>query len=190
MRIIGGKWKGRLLEAPQSGSTRPTQDRIREALVSQVLAARALSLKGAYVLDAFAGTGAVGLELLSRGAAHVTFGERDKKAALTLQKNIAVLSAEKLCEVFLGNIVNNLESYCGKSFDIVFLDPPYKDDPFLSNEVLTALFARELLSKGALIVHERAQEKEPLSLPFLRLVKDKKYGSTSVALYTVKEKNE
>lgn len=190
MRIVGGKWKGRLLEAPQTGSTRPTQDRIREALVSQILAMRALSLENTHVLDAFAGSGAVGLELLSRGAVHATFGERDKKAALALQKNIAALSAEKLCDVFLGNVVKNVESYQGKSFDIVFLDPPYKDDPLLSNEVLTALFGRELLNKGALIVHERAQEKEPLTLPFLRLVKDKKYGSTCVALYTVKEKNE
>ena len=88
MRIVGGKWRGRQIEAPEGrGVTRPTTDRMRESMASMILSARGLDLSGESVLDAFAGSGAMGLELLSRGAAHATFVDRDRGAVARLRRS-------------------------------------------------------------------------------------------------------
>ena len=94
MRIVGGKWRGRQIEAPEGrGTTRPTTDRTREAIASMILSARGLDLTGDSVLDAFAGSGAMGLELLSRGASHATFVDRDRRAAARVRRSAEALGA-------------------------------------------------------------------------------------------------
>ena len=95
MRIVGGKWRGRRIEAPEGrGVTRPTTDRMRESIASMILSARGLDLSGESVLDAFAGSGAMGLELLSRGAAHATFVDRDRGAVARLRRSAQTLGAQ------------------------------------------------------------------------------------------------
>ncbi len=119
MRIIAGQWRGRPLLAPQGDATRPTADRTREALFS-MLTSRVGSFEELRVADLFAGTGALGLEALSRGAAHCTFVERDREALSALKANIAKLGAT-------GTDVRAqaAEGFSGGPFDVVFMDPPY-----------------------------------------------------------------
>jgi len=123
MRIISGIWRGRPLAAPAGLDTRPTADRTREALFS-MLASRLGSFEGVRVLDLFAGTGALGLEALSRGAAQATFVERDRAAVDALKANIAKLEAAALTEVRPQG-VESLGPRAGGGFDLVLLDPPY-----------------------------------------------------------------
>ena len=125
MRIVAGSWRGRRLEAPPGESTRPTADRVRQALFDRLMhapwAGRA-AIEGATVLDAFAGTGALGLEALSRGAARTVFIERDRAALTALRANVAACRAEAMCRVVPGDA---LRPPMGEPCTLVFLDPPY-----------------------------------------------------------------
>jgi 16S rRNA (guanine966-N2)-methyltransferase len=118
MRIIAGKWRGRTISAPIGGTTRPTTDRVREALFS-MLASRIGSFEGLKVIDLFAGSGALGLEALSRGAAHCTFVERDPTAVAALHANIARLGADADIRA------QAIETFHGGSYDLAFADAPY-----------------------------------------------------------------
>lgn len=119
MRIIAGAWRGRALVAPPGDATRPTADRTREALFS-MLTSRLGSFAELRVADIFAGTGALGLEALSRGAAHCTFIERDREALAALKANI-----DKLGATGTDVRAQAAEGFTGGPYDLVFLDPPY-----------------------------------------------------------------
>jgi len=120
MRIIAGAWRGRPIEAPAGIATRPTSDRAREALFS-MLASRLGSFEGLRVADLFAGTGALGLEALSRGAAHCTFVETDRKAIDALRRNVARLGAEERADIRAQSALHGVPG----PFDLVLMDPPY-----------------------------------------------------------------
>jgi 16S rRNA (guanine966-N2)-methyltransferase len=121
MRVIAGEFRSRKLAAPAGDKTRPTPDRLREALFSSIQA----RLPGIEFADLYAGSGAVGLEALSRGAAHVTFVEKDKDALAALNKNIASLGVERRCTV----LAKSVEAAMGMAWrGIVFVDPPYADE--------------------------------------------------------------
>lgn len=125
MRVIAGLYKGRPLTAPKGSNTRPTTDRVKESLMSTLLSLRG-SLDGAYVLDAFAGSGALGIECLSRGAASAHFFERDRAALAALRENIEKLKIpSEQARVFRSDIMKNPPLIGAVSYDIVFLDPPY-----------------------------------------------------------------
>ncbi|MCH1543054.1 MAG: 16S rRNA (guanine(966)-N(2))-methyltransferase RsmD [Alphaproteobacteria bacterium] len=129
MRVISGKWGGTRLVAPKGRgprpTTRPTSGRNREALFS-MLGAR-LDFDGLKILDAFAGSGALGLEALSRGAAHCTFIENDHAACATIQQNIAICGAADATTLIRRDVrkVNFKTDFGGAAFDLVLLDPPY-----------------------------------------------------------------
>lgn len=118
MRVIAGRWRGRQIKAPIGGTTRPTTDRVREALFS-MLVSRIGSFEGLKVIDLFAGSGALGLEALSRGAAHCTFVERDPTAVAALHANIALLHADADIRA------QGIESFTGGPYDLAFADAPY-----------------------------------------------------------------
>ncbi|UAK25122.1 16S rRNA (guanine(966)-N(2))-methyltransferase RsmD [Sphingomonas nostoxanthinifaciens] len=120
MRIISGQWRGRVLKAPKGDATRPTADRTREALFS-MLASRVGSFDGLVVADIFAGTGALGLEALSRGAARALFVEQDKDAVTALRANIAMLGAE--ADVIPGSVA--ALGPARRPCDLLLFDPPY-----------------------------------------------------------------
>jgi 16S rRNA (guanine966-N2)-methyltransferase len=122
MRIISGKWRGRALVAPPGDATRPTADRTREALFS-MLASRLGAFEGLRVADLFAGTGALGLEALSRGAAHCTFVEQDGKALDALRANIAKVAAGSAAEVRAQSVA--ALGPVATPYDLLLLDPPY-----------------------------------------------------------------
>ena len=186
MRIVGGEWRGRVLEAPKGNdTTRPTTDRTREAIASMVLNERGLSLEGCSVLDAFAGSGAMGLELLSRGAERVTFVDSSKAATRTVQRNVRMLKAEAKTTVIAGDSMRMAASPSlkGSPFDIVFLDPPYALDASLVSSLVTSLAKAGHLLAGASVVYEYALGGAGLQVLGLALVRSKKMGSTSVGLY-------
>ncbi|MBD3747726.1 MAG: 16S rRNA (guanine(966)-N(2))-methyltransferase RsmD [Sphingopyxis terrae] len=122
MRVISGEWRGRKLIAPKNDATRPTADRTRETLFS-MLASRLGSFEGLYVADLFAGSGALGIEALSRGAAHCLFGEQDREAIDALRKNLAALGAAARAEVRAGSVLSL--GPAPRSFDLLLLDAPY-----------------------------------------------------------------
>jgi 16S rRNA (guanine966-N2)-methyltransferase len=140
MRIIAGKWRGRSIEAPPGLSTRPTADRVRETLFS-MLASRLGSFEDLRVADLFAGSGALGLEALSRGARFVTFVERDSKAAATIRSNAERLGAA--VQVLIGSALSLPRS---EPFDLILADPPYS--PGAGSAVVIAVAKASWLASG------------------------------------------
>lgn len=159
MRVIAGTLKGRRLEAPTWDGLRPTSDKLRETLFN-VLAS---CLTGARVLDGYAGTGAVGIEALSRGARSVTFVERDRRAAALVAANLARCGLREGCAIIRAGFAEAARrSLPAAAFDLVLLDPPYADEVDLAG-VLTA--AAPLVAAGGLIVLEHARRRESPAAP-------------------------
>ncbi len=156
MRIIAGRYKGRTLKGPSAPGVRPTSDRLRETLFNVV----DVEVPDCRVLDGFAGTGAVGLEALSRGAAHVTFVERDRLAAAVVEQNVAACGAGDRCIIVRDDFVGVARRLGGAApFDLVLLDPPYD---FPDTEAVL-VDAAALLKPGGLVVLEHARRREPPS---------------------------
>ena len=176
MRVVAGRHRGRQLKAPAGRGTRPTADRVREALFS-ILGAAATD--GARVLDLYAGSGALGIEALSRGAAAVTFVERDRGAAEAIRANLAALAEEQ--PVITSDAARWLrESARGATFDLVLVDPPY-DSAAALGEMLSELLP-PVLAAEALIVTE-SDKRNPLTLA-LPLATERTYGDTRIAVHT------
>ena len=186
MRVVGGKWGGVPLESPEGrGVTRPTTDRNREAMASMILSARGLNLGGASVLDAFAGSGAMGIELLSRGADRCTFIDQDARAATRVRRNLAKVGAEKVAYAVLRGDACQLAErgrIAGAPFDVVFLDPPYALSADVVSAMLEHLAAHGALRPGATVVYERSSQAPGLGVPGLIPVRTKRYGITCVDL--------
>jgi 16S rRNA (guanine966-N2)-methyltransferase len=123
MRIIAGKWRGRNIVAPKGEITRPTADRTRERLFS-MLTSRLGDFEDLQILDLFSGSGALGLEALSRGAAHCTFVEQDRDAIRALEKNIEKLGADAETDVRIGSVLHLGQAR--KPYDLILMDPPYE----------------------------------------------------------------
>ena len=152
MRIIAGQWRGRPIEAPPGRATRPTSDRAREGLFS-MLASRLGSFEGLHVADLFAGTGALGLEALSRGAAHCTFVEKDRAAIDMLRRNVERLGAGDQADV-RAQLVEHAAPP-GRPCDLVLIDPPYGSD--LADRALARIVQPGWLCAGSWISLESAQ---------------------------------
>ncbi|WP_342627442.1 16S rRNA (guanine(966)-N(2))-methyltransferase RsmD [Nguyenibacter vanlangensis] len=156
MRIVAGTWRGRALTAPPGRTTRPTADRVRQALFDMLLHAPWAGrdrIAGARVLDAFAGTGALGLEALSRGAARCVFFETDRAALAALRANIAACGAGDAALVRPADVTHPPP---GPACDLLFLDPPYGKG--LPARALAALGAAGWIAPGALVVVETAAD--------------------------------
>ncbi|MCW0215309.1 MAG: 16S rRNA (guanine(966)-N(2))-methyltransferase RsmD [Pseudonocardia sp.] len=173
-RIIAGVGGGRRLAVPASG-TRPTSDRVREALFSAL--SHDPGLDGAAVLDVCAGSGALGLEALSRGAAHATFVESDRKAAAVLRRNVADLGLGG--DVRLGAAGTVLAGPADRAYDVVLVDPPYEVPDAEIAGWLTAAHRGGWVAEDAVIVVERARRSRefPWPEPF-GAVRERRYGDT------------
>jgi 16S rRNA (guanine(966)-N(2))-methyltransferase RsmD len=175
MRVIAGRFKGRRLKAPTWEGVRPTSDKLRETLFN-ILAAR---VEGARVLDGYAGTGAVGIEALSRGAAHVTFVERDPRAVSLVQSNLGVCGVAQGYTIHRGDVASVLRQLpTGAMFDLVLLDPPYQDAVAPALEA-----AADRLASGGLIVLERATRREPDVPARLARARDVKSGDSTLTFF-------
>ena len=175
-RIIGGSAGGRRLQTPSGDATRPTSDRVREALFS-ALESRLGSLSGLRFLDLYAGSGAVGLEAGSRGAAAVTLVESDRRTARLVEANARTVGID--ATVVAQPVARVLSTRPREPFDVVFLDPPYPLGEDALAEVLGLLVSQDWLSDGAAVVVERsARSVEPAWPGGLGGPRSKKYGET------------
>jgi len=175
MRIIGGEWRGRTIKAPPGDGTRPTTDRVRESLFS-MLASRLGSFEDLRVADLFAGSGALGLEALSRGAGHCTFVERDRGAISALQANITALGG--VADV-ISRPVENIRA-ASAPYDLIFLDPPYAQA--LVEPTIAILFERGWIASSAWL----SIETEPgYDTALSGLTRDtvKKFGKSQIQLF-------
>ena len=185
MRIAGGIWRGIAIETPKGADrTRPTTDRTREAIASMLLSARGLDLSGARVLDAFAGSGALGLELLSRGAESAVFIEKHRPTAALIKRTIASCEgAGDRAEVICGDAFRLARAgVSGGPFDIVLLDPPYAFSAESVAELIELLADSGLLAEDAIVMYERASDAPELASGILSPLRSKRYGGTSVDL--------
>jgi 16S rRNA (guanine(966)-N(2))-methyltransferase RsmD len=177
MRIIAGHFKGRRLKAPTWPDIRPTSDKLRETLFN-VLAPR---IEGARVFDGYAGTGALGIEALSRGAAHVTFVDRDRRAVALIEENLGVCGVEGGYTIRCAEAAAALDALpVADAFDLILLDPPYDID-----NVSAALeAAARHVATGGLVVLERATRREPEAPAGLRRDRDIKSGDSTLTFFT------
>jgi 16S rRNA (guanine966-N2)-methyltransferase len=171
LRVVAGDFKGRRLHAPRGTATRPTADRVREALFSMLA-----DVEGVRVLDLYAGSGALGIEALSRGAASALFVERDANAAATIERNLASLDVDaRVVRQDVPRFLARAEA----TFDLVFCDPPYDSASRVAERLAERLPA--VISEGARIVIE-SDKRRPLELPF-PLLRERLYGDTRIAIY-------
>ena len=196
MRITGGEFGGRNLKVPKTDAIRPTQDRVREALFNMIQ----FEIAGADFLDLFAGSGAVGLEALSRGAKSVTFVERERRHLAVLNENIESLrpgraeveggasarssSTLKDSTVVAADAYRWIARYAGAGFDIVFADPPYalgEEKGYAS--VLATLAERGVVRAGGVFVAEMTAVQRAEETPGWELLRDRVYGKTRICIW-------
>jgi 16S rRNA (guanine966-N2)-methyltransferase len=175
MRIIAGEWRGRPLVAPQGRATRPTSDRAREGLFS-MLASRLGSFEGLRVADLFAGTGALGLEALSRGAAFCLFVDNDREAVAAIKRNLERLGAADRGDVQAQGVEHSPPP--PRPFDLVFLDPPYRSG--LEEAALERLAEPAWVAPGGLVSVETAGALAPPAA--FAVEADRKFGKAHLHL--------
>ncbi len=186
MRIVAGEWRGRRIEEPRGREvTRPTTDRVREACASMVEAALPTGIEGARVLDAFAGSGALGLEMLSRGAAFAAFFDIDRQAASLVGRNLAgVRCARERYRVTCGDVLAYAERgrIAGGPFDLVAIDAPYALGAEPAERLLRALRSAGAILPGALALVEHAAGDAGARPDGFEVLREKRYGITAVDL--------
>jgi len=175
LRLLAGRHRGRKLAAPEGLTTRPTAERVRQALFDMLWhapwAGREM-VEGAQVLDAFAGTGALGLEALSRGAGQATFFEADRAALTALRANIAATREEAACRVIPGDVLRPPRAMVPAN--LILLDPPYGQA--LVPRALAALRAAGWIAQGALVCAELAKS-DPIDLPDDEILAERIHGA-------------
>lgn len=178
MRVTGGRLRGRRLRVPREG-LRPTSDRVREALFARI------DPEGASVLDLYAGTGALGIEALSRGAERAAFVECSARCARALRENVAALGLSDRCELLVGSALRALPRLVeqGRRFDLVLLDPPYAAAEEEVGAVLEALAGSELLPEGAIVVVESSRRRPPPAVGGLERLDERRYGDTLITRF-------
>ncbi len=180
MRVIAGQAKGRLLKVPKGPVVRPTSDYLREALFN-ILGER---VQGAWFLDLFAGSGAVGIEALSRGAEFVTFVEKNPQCVQALRANLKRSGFKTQAEIIPTDVLRFLaDRRSQRGYDVIFLDPPYHG--LLGEEALSRLGQGLVLRPKSLVIaevfHKRAL---PPAFGLLRLVREVRHGQTKLVFYT------
>ena len=179
MRIVGGKYKGRVLTAPKGDGTRPTTDRTRESLFN--ILSNTIDFNGLRVLDLFSGTGALGLEALSRGAASVVFVEKANAALAALKRNVDALAITEATQIVRGDATTLRSLETDKPFDLVFADPPYGKG--LGERSAINLANGNYLKSEALFVLEESSDAIPEKLQYYERIDMRKYGNSSIGLF-------
>ena len=186
MRITGGEFGGRNLKVPKSDAIRPTQDRVREALFNIIQ----FEVPGCDFLDLFAGSGAVGLEALSRGAKSATFVEANKRHVAVLKENLETLLQPQTSNLkpqtylVVADAYRWLSTYSGPGFSIGFADPPYalgEEKGYAS--VLATLAERGVIRPGGLFVAEMTAVQKAEETPGWELARDRTYGKTRLCMW-------
>src|SRR5947209_13899537 len=182
MRVVGGRLGGRTLLGPASRAIRPTSDRLREALFDILGARYPDRLDGARVLDLSAGSGALGVEALSRGAAFALFVDNAAEARALLRGNVEALALGGVTRIWRADATKLGRAPAGPRFDLAFLDPPYAQN--LAGPALAALVSGDWLAPDALALVEESAKAEIAAPPGLALAQERVYGDTRLALFT------
>ena len=183
MRITGGQFCGRILKVPNSDAIRPTQDRVRESVFNIIQC----EIGGAKFLDLFAGSGAVGLEALSRGASAATFVEMNRRHLATLKDNLSALQPQlhtSTCDVVASEVYGWIANYSGPGFDIAFADPPYalgEEKGYAS--VLKTLAERNVVKTDGMFIAEMTAVQKAEETPGWDLLRDRTYGKTRICIW-------
>jgi 16S rRNA (guanine966-N2)-methyltransferase len=186
MRIVAGQYKGKPIAAPEGRSTRPTSDRARESVFNILEHAPwAPEVRGARVLDLFAGSGALGLEALSRGAVFCLFVETDEAARGAIRDNVEALHLYGCTRIHRRDATDlgPRPSSAGPPFDLVFLDPPYAKGPLdknLGERALAELLAHGWLAPGAAVVFERGEAEPDIQPEGFEPIDERRYGAAKV----------
>jgi 16S rRNA (guanine966-N2)-methyltransferase len=175
LRIISGTYGGRRIESPDNNKTHPMGERVRNAMFNSI----GSKIQGAAVLDAFAGTGSIGLEALSRGASSATFVERDKIAIKILVNNIVLLGAEKESRVIKTSVNSWLDTNDEQKYDIIFADPPYND---LQLSTVSRLFGL-LKPNGLMVLSHTGRGEVPNLENGIVVVDNRSYGNAHLASF-------
>jgi 16S rRNA (guanine(966)-N(2))-methyltransferase RsmD len=187
MRIITGKAKGIRLKTLEGESTRPTAERVKESVFSMLQ----FDLEGREILDVFAGSGQMGLEAVSRGAAHVTLVDQSKDAIRIIQENVSKTKLTEQCTVYQGSALDYIRRNQGKKVDIVFLDPPYASG--LYAPVLRLLYESEILKPTTVLVCESDTElifgEDEALISCYEMMKRARYGKIVVTLLKTKQED-
>ncbi|MGD0764302.1 MAG: 16S rRNA (guanine(966)-N(2))-methyltransferase RsmD [Roseiarcus sp.] len=181
MRVVGGRLKGRVLHAPDSRAIRPTSERLRESIFDILAHRHGGAVEGARVVDLFAGSGALGIEALSRGAAFALFVDNGVEARALLRANVEALALGGATRIWRADATRLGKAPAGPPFALAFLDPPY--DKGLAGPALAALCAGNWLAEGALIVVEEAAKAGIAAPPALDLVDERVYSETRIAFF-------
>lgn len=181
MRIISGKYKNLALKSPAGMETRPTSSRMRESVFNILQSI----VDGARFLDLFAGSGAMGLEALSRGASHATFVDASRDAARAIQENITKLNVRDQTTLLSGDCLKMLPRLLqlGSGYDIIYIDPPY-DSP-LTSQLLEAIDQSELINPGGILFLEESKDFKPPTLSKLTFVKSRKMGRSTLYRFEI-----
>lgn len=181
MRVAGGQLRGRSVSAPAAGDVRPTQDAVREAVFSML----ATLLPGCAFLDLFAGSGCVGIEAWSRGAARVAWIERTPAVARVLRRNVAALCGEDAGLILQTDVIAWLARPApgNETFNIVYVDPPYAEAPALIRQVLDLLPASGRLAPRAVLVAELRANAPTPETPGWALLTRRRYGQTGILVF-------
>lgn len=181
MRIVGGSLSGRVLRAPAGAATRPTSEKVREA-VFNILEHMLGSIEGDHVLDAFAGSGAVGIEALSRGAGHATFIDAAKPALIATRGNLREMGLEARATVLAGDTPAHIARHVPAApWRLVFIDPPYKTD--LASRAALALPSERLASDAVIVIEHDRRNAPPDALGSLLRTDLRRYGDTLISFF-------
>ncbi len=183
LRVIAGEYKGRLLKSPKTDKTRPTSGILRKSVFDICRP----WIEGAVFLDVFAGSGAIGIEALSRGASHVTFIDSEKRALLCIQDNLRALKLEEQAQVLLGDALQMLERLekLKKRFSMIYIDPPYGENNF-NLDILTFLDTAQLAQGAHLFIEEPFPsliEEQKIVFQNLRHIDTRKFGRSLLHQY-------
>lgn len=178
MRVVAGDLKGRSLKAPEGKDVRPTSDRARESLFNVLLNGMGFTIKGARTLDMFAGTGALGLEALSRGAGHATFLEINRSILKSVSENVETLAVADRAKLICID-ATIFRPLTGEKYDLVFIDPPYGKG--LTDRALITVATNRLLDADGIIVTETGKV-EDLTLPNgFQIIDQRVYGAAKLS---------
>ncbi len=184
MRIISGNFKGKKILDPKDTKTRPLKDLTKESIFNIIVHSNKfnIDIKNSIILDLFSGTGSFGIECLSRGANHVTFIENYEGVLPILKKNLDNLNMHEKYEIINQNIFSNINFPIKKKFDLIFMDPPYKEKNI--TDIIENLSSKKLLKdNGVIIIHRHKKENEYFSENF-KIFEIKKYGISKVIFGT------
>jgi len=181
MRVVSGSARGAVLVAPEGMQTRPTADRAKEALFSMLME----DVAGCRFLDLFSGSGAIGIEALSRGAAFACFVDSAAEAVAVTRQNLAKTKLAERAEVIREDVVSAVARLAGRgdAFGIVFLDPPYETG--LAKRAAEAVLSAGLVRTGGLLVVEQGANEALLAFENAALWKQKRYGAAAISIYEV-----